>query len=412
MTTARGMTAVGLIAGVALLAGCGASGPSSSATGTAASTASALPTVAATGTPAPASGSSGVTEATDVTTQDGGRVLQLPLPGGAYTPSAPQGGTDDYHCFLIDPGISADTFLTGVTVIPGNAKIVHHAILFRVPPESVAGAQAIDAKTPGRGWTCFGDTGVPRTSGNPLDSLNNAPWLSAWAPGGKETHFGHGTGVPMKAGTQIILQVHYNLLAGNGADNSGVRLRLAAPGTTLTPLETMLLPAPVELPCAPGQTGALCDRATAVADVVSRFGPGAMGTIGGLQLLCGGDPFKPVAGSTQHCDRFIDRPMNVVSVAGHMHLLGKSITVQKIAADGTATTLIRKPVWNFDDQSATVLPTPVHLVPGDRLRVTCSHDITLHDKLPELSKQPHRYVVWGEGTSDEMCLGIVGFTKG
>ena len=59
-----------------------------------------------------------------------------------------------------------------------------------------------------------------------------------------------------------------------------------------------------------------------------------------------------------------------------------------------------------------MLPTPVHLVPGDRLRVTCTHDITLHDKLPELSKQPHRYVVWGEGTSDEMCLGIVGFTKG
>jgi hypothetical protein len=27
--------------------------------------------------------------------------------------------------------------------------------------------------------------------------------------------------------------------------------------------------------------------------------------------------------------------------------------------------------------------------------------------LPELSKLEPRYVVWGEGTGDEMCLGIV-----
>ena len=39
------------------------------------------------------------------------------------------------------------------------------------------------------------------------------------------------------------------------------------------------------------------------------------------------------------------------------------------------------------------------------LRVTCTHDATLRPQLlPEL---PPRYVVWGDGTTDEMCLGIV-----
>ena len=404
----RAIVTAGLVGSVALLTACGGVATSSpSATASTSPTATAAPTATPTVTP-----TAGVTAVSSSRAPDGGRIETLPLPGGSYSPSAPSGGTDDYHCVLVDPGITTESYLTGVTFIPGNKKIVHHAILFRVPPESVSAALAIDAKTPGRGWTCFGDTGVPRTSGNPLDSLNNAPWLSAWAPGGKESTFGHGTGVPLKAGSQIIVQIHYNLLAGNGADNSGVRLRFAPAGTTLTPLETMLLPAPVELPCAPGQTGALCDRGSAVADVVSRFGPGAQSTVGGLQLLCGGDPFHPVAGATQHCDRFIDQPISVVSIAGHMHLLGRSITVQKIARDGTMTTLLTKPVWDFDDQAAKVLPTPVPLVPGDRLRVTCTHDATLHDKLPELRNQPHRYVVWGEGTSDEMCLGIVGFTQG
>jgi hypothetical protein len=39
--------------------------------------------------------------------------------------------------------------------------------------------------------------------------------------------------------------------------------------------------------------------------------------------------------------------------------------------------------------------------------VTCTHDATLRRRLPELRRLPPRYVVWGDGTADEMCLGIV-----
>jgi hypothetical protein len=31
--------------------------------------------------------------------------------------------------------------------------------------------------------------------------------------------------------------------------------------------------------------------------------------------------------------------------------------------------------------------------------------------VPELQSEQPRYVTWGEGTSDEMCLGIVIYTK-
>ena len=34
----------------------------------------------------------------------------------------------------------------------------------------------------------------------------------------------------------------------------------------------------------------------------------------------------------------------------------------------------------------------------------------LRDKLPAFHGQPDRYVVWGEGTQDEMCLGILTVT--
>jgi protein involved in polysaccharide export with SLBB domain len=72
-----------------------------------------------------------------------------------------------------------------------------------------------------------------------------------------------------------------------------------------------------------------------------------------------------------------------------------------------ARTLLDIPVWDFDNQGAHPLAVPAKVGPGDVLRVSCTHDATLRDKIPELASLPDRYVVWGEGTSDEMCLAIL-----
>lgn len=71
-----------------------------------------------------------------------------------------------------------------------------------------------------------------------------------------------------------------------------------------------------------------------------------------------------------------------------------------------ARTLLDIPNYNFDDQEIRPLAQPVALRPGDVLRVTCRHDASLRQMLPDLRTQPPRYVVWGDGTSDEMCLGL------
>ena len=42
--------------------------------------------------------------------------------------------------------------------------------------------------------------------------------------------------------------------------------------------------------------------------------------------------------------------------------------------------------------------------------MTCTHDAGLRRQLPQLQTLKPRYVVWGEGTSDEMCLGVVIWT--
>ncbi len=324
--------------------------------------------------------------------------VQMPA---TYTPSAPTGvGTDDYRCFLLDPHVTTNSFVTGFNVRPGNPNVVHHVILFRVPPSMVAQAEQKDAQTPGQGWTCFGTSGL-----NNDGSIDDAPWLGAWAPGGSEQLYGAGLGEPFPAGSRIVMQVHYNLLNGIQPDRSSAELRLTQNPHTQT-LFTQLLPAPVELPCRPGHTGPLCDRAASLADVKARFGDGPGSTADLLHLLCGGAPAGPV----QSCTRPVTSPETIRGIAGHMHLLGKSITVVVNRGTPRARTVLDIPVWDFDNQGSRPTP-PIHLKKGDTVTVTCTHSQALRDLLPAFKGQPDKYVVWGDGTTDEMCLAILLVTR-
>ena len=325
-----------------------------------------------------------------------------------YVPTAEADGTDDYRCFLIDLDFEEDQYITGVRFAPGNPAVVHHAIVYRVEPDQVTAAQRKDADDEGQGWSCFGGPGLPAsTSGDTVRSLQGSAWLAAWAPGGRESRTPEGTGVKVKSGSAAVLQVHYNMLAGDGPDLTEVHLR-TEPGTAdLVALDTYLLPAPVELPCLPEESGPLCDREAAVSDVIKRFGGESLRTIWGLQFLCDGDLVDPVAGSTQSCEHTARSDLRIYAAAGHMHLLGRALTIDHVTAAGEERNLLDIPLWDFDNQARTWMPEPVDIAKGDTLRVTCTHDASLRSKLPELSGLPPRHVVWGEGSTDEMCLGIL-----
>lgn len=324
--------------------------------------------------------------------------VELPVP---YSPKAPTTGTDDYRCFLLDPGMKQDMFVTGIDVVPDRAEIVHHVILFRVPPDGVASALAHDQATEGQGWTCFGGSALGG------GSLDNAPWIGAWAPGGGERVLADDLGIPLEAGSRIVMQVHYNLLAGDGPDESKARLRLASGTKNLQALETILIPGPVELPCRAGVEGPLCDRKAAVADVRARFGDITGQTAGFLNLMCQGVGPSP----RQSCSRMVTEKATIRAAAGHMHLLGRSIKIEFNPGRTDARTVLDVPTWDFDNQGSTPVDQPIKMVPGDELRVTCEHDQALRDVLPAFEGQRERYVLWGEGTTDEMCLGIVLVTR-
>jgi hypothetical protein len=322
----------------------------------------------------------------------------------AYLPSGSNGSTDDYRCFLLDPKLAQDAFVTSAEIAPGAGSLVHHVILYRISPSVASQAAALDRKSPGPGWTCFGGPGVGAgTRSDPRGFLNDAGWIAAWAPGTGADRFRAGTGVSLPAGSRIVMQVHYNLLNGRRPDRSHAVLTTVPATRALTPVETMLLPAPVELSCRPGESGPLCDRTAAVFDQVDRFGADSAIVPSGLLLVCGRDAAHPVPSPVTTCDRALGRAVTIQAVGGHMHLLGRSIEVWLNPGTARARLLLEIPRWNFHWQAVYALQRPVPAGPGDVLRVTCRHDTSLR-------RGPPRYVLWGEGTTDEMCLGIVQVT--
>ena len=328
----------------------------------------------------------------------------------AFNPgsAAVNGSTDVYHCSLVDPHITTDSFITSSQFLPGTIAEVHHAIYFLIPPDQVAKAHDLDAN--GAGWNCFG---APL---NPEGAFDGTPWLGGWAPGRGVNNSPAGTGIAIPAGSLIVMQIHYNLLRGTSPDNSKVKLTtVPAEGSDLKPLILREYPAPPDLPCPEGVTGPLCDRTASIADLVARTGPQAEAFLNGIERFCAADhdfmnpEIKGKLVSTS-CSWPVRSDITIVGVTPHMHLLGQSETISLISGS-TTTTLVKVDPYNFDEQISYETKPRITAHSGDTIKVSCTYDPTLRQRNPQTRKLDPRYVTWGDGSSDEMCLAIVGYTE-
>ncbi len=320
----------------------------------------------------------------------------------SYTPHAPTGGTDDYHCTLLNPHVVHSAFIVSSHFYPNSVE-VHHAILFLIPPDLAKAASAADHG--GKGWTCFGESALPHTVA--ANHISNTPWLTAWAPGHGKDVVPTGTGVSFPAGSMVVMQIHYNLLRGDKPVRAKLVLTTVPASTHLKPLSLDLLPAPPDIPCPAGVTGPLCNRTASLTDLGARFGTDQIGFVDALETICGRDPSNPPAGSTTSCSWPVPGGQEIVRLGVHMHLLGRAMQIVLNPGTPGARTLLDVTNYNFDYQRSYTLSTPVVTHPGDHIGVTCTYDPTLRQELPQLRKLPPRFVTWGDGSSDEMCLALV-----
>jgi hypothetical protein len=291
--------------------------------------------------------------------------FELPLP----EPYAPQIFPDDYRCFFLDWPATETLYATGFGVAPGNESIVHHVIAYVVPPENVPIFQAIDDASAEQGWKCFGSPGG--------DGPGQARWIGGWVPGLTGEDFPEGTGIEIQAGSRIIVQLHYNSHGAPPApDQTAILLRTDAAvekKAAIMPFAdvnwiksgTMTIPAHSQ-------------------DVVHSV---TLDPLSIVSLVTGGE----ISGG---------KPLTVYSAGLHLHTLGERAVTRLERADGNSECLLDVPRWNFHWQGNYNFTTPKQIAPGDEIYLECQWD-----------NPGDTDVGWGEGTNDEMCLGLYYLTE-
>lgn len=395
---------------------------------------------------------------TNAPTLRGDRIIEM---AASYTPSTEV--SDEYRCFLFDPQLEQDTYVTGFQIEPGAVEVVHHALLFQLDPTRIQEALAKDAADDLPGWECLGGTGVTgeilpliqafitpiadaaggfsvlfrlieteagrtqlqaiinempdadtyneqiaKLGGleavyqflyNSNDRMENGEigafngLIGAWTPGAQPVQFPIGTGVYLPEGSLLVMQVHYNTQAGTAPDQSKIILDIA-PGAVES-LKMMSMVAPVEIPCADGSDIPACTRDYAIDH--AEFPLTAHYIVYGCEHTPEDFAKPDVTNVTTTCDYRVQQKGWVLQVFSHMHELGKSARIELNPDTSSSQILLDIPFWDFHWQSQYALVNPIPVEAGDTIRVTCRWDATLQ-------KNEARYLVWGERTSDEMCL--------
>lgn len=136
-----------------------------------------------------------------VTQLNGTPDLVLTIP--TYTSNATS--TDKYVCFSLPTNLTQNRILRAYEIIPGNAPIVHHAVV------SVDTTGSTSNDLSGSCYSIPGDFS-----------------LGGYAPGAAPTVFPgvapYKFGVNIKAGSKIVLQMHYPKGSAGQTDNTQIRL--------------------------------------------------------------------------------------------------------------------------------------------------------------------------------------------
>ncbi len=266
-------------------------------------------------------------------------------------------GTDTYRCFSLPFETPGPRWVSALQIAPGNRDAVHHVLLFVDTSGASASFEGKDGKP---GYDCFGGPGEG------VDEV-----LGAWVPGFRARPLPEGIGLPVPSAGRLVMQVHYHSHSGHSQGGAADRTKVGIYFTPLPPKEELFY----------------------IAIEQDQFA-----------IPAGEKKFDVMAEETIPAFFSVD----ALVVGPHMHLLGRSIKLEKLKPSPSAESevLISIKDWDFNWQNFYTFEKRVTLGGSDRLRLTCTYDNSTDN--PRNPNQPPKLVTYGEGTTDEMCLAYIG----
>jgi hypothetical protein len=241
-----------------------------------------------------------------------------------------------------------------VEVRPGDRTVVHHAVMF--------------IREPGNPWLKDAKPGIPfvpkvANAGQRFGNTNGQgnDILTIYTPGMVPDIWGPGQAKQMKAGSDIIFQMHYTASGKAAKDKTRIGIVFASEA----PKERII-------------------------------------TIGALNnnfVIPAGDPNYKAEGTFVAANQ-----MTVLSFFPHLHLRGKGFQYDLISPEGKSETLLKLPTWDLNWQLNYVLDKPLTIQPGTKIKATAWWDNSPNNKA---NPDPTKDVRWGEQSWEEMLIGFI-----
>jgi hypothetical protein len=269
-------------------------------------------------------------------------VFEMPTPV-----TIPLSGTQPYQYVIVPTGFTQDTWVRLAEARAGDRAHTHHIVVSIREPDSP--------------WLRREPMGVPFVSKPGDDGGVGAQgeFLTGYGPGSMPETLAPGQAKLIKAGSDLVFQLHYTANGIAGSDRSRVGLILA----NEKPRERVLM--------------------MAAANV--RF------------VIPPGDPDAIVEARVK-----LYREATLVSLLPHMHLRGKSFEFRAIYPNGEKETLLSVPRYDFNWQLSYYLDRPKRMPAG-----TIIEGVAHFDNSPNnpLNPDSSRAVRFGDQNWDEMMIG-------
>jgi hypothetical protein len=273
----------------------------------------------------------------------------IEMPNSFHVPAT---GIIDYQHIVVPSGITEDRWVQFAEARPGNRALVHHIVVF--------------TREPGSKWLKDAKPGVPfdadpkKHKRNKEDDGVPGEGVAGYAPGALPMQLKPGQAILIKAGSDIVFQVHYTTNGKPGTDRSRLGLVFAP-------------------------------------------GPPKQRVVG---LAAHNNEFKIPAGDANYrVDSVYDlgAQVELTSMQPHMHGRGKDFEFRAVYPTGESELLLRVLNYSFSWQLSYELAKPIILPKGTRIQCTAHFDNSANNpNNPDASRE----VGWGDQSRDEMMIGF------
>jgi mono/diheme cytochrome c family protein len=274
-------------------------------------------------------------------------VFQLPRPF-----SIPASGMVEYQYVIIPTGFTEDKWVQMAEARPTNRPMVHHIIAYIREP----GSSYFKDEKPG----VFFEAPPSKTDEKADTSALPSDFLIGYAPGQPAEILKPGQAKLIKAGSDLVLEVHY------------------MPNGTATTDQTKI--------------GLIFAKEPPKQRVLT------LSAVNGTFKIPPGDPNYRV-------DATFEVATDVVldSLHPHMHTRGKDFEYRIVFPNGETQTLLKVPHYNWRWQLWYNLAQPIELPKGTKIECTAHFDNSANN--PE-NPDPTKTVIWGQMSWDEMMVGF------